>query len=235
MTLRILVVSDVRIVQEGLCSLLVQRHEVDVVSTTDLRHAGDQSARLRPDVVLLDAARQDSLELVKDLVVSTPDSRVVAFGVKETEEEILALAAAGTAGYVRDSAASCDLVRVLEGVMCDELPCSARAAASLYRQVATLSQAGNDPAGEHPPSAAPLSRRELQIAQLIDCGLTNKAIARKLGIEAATVKNHVHNLCEKLNVHRRGEAVARIRALLRTHPLSPASAPPRANPALEAG
>ncbi len=114
MTLRVLVVSDVRIVQEGLHSVLVQRDEVDVVSTTDLRHAGDQSARLRPDVVLLDAARQDSLELVKDLVASAPDSRVVAFGVKETEEEILALAAAGTAGYVRDSAASCDVVRVLE-------------------------------------------------------------------------------------------------------------------------
>jgi DNA-binding NarL/FixJ family response regulator len=234
MTLRVLVVSDVRIVQEGLHSVLVQRDEVDVVSTTDLRHAGDQSARLRPDVVLLDAARQDSLELVKDLVASTPDSRVVAFGVKETEAEILALAAAGTAGYVRDSAASCDLVRVLEGVMCDELSCSARAAASLYRQVATLSQVGNDAAGEYPASAVPLSRRELQIAQLIDCGLTNKAIARKLGIEAATVKNHVHNLCEKLNVHRRGEAVARIRALLRAHPLlSPASAPDR-SPALEA-
>ena len=233
MTLRVLVVSDVRIVQEGLHSVLVQREEVDVVNTTDLRHAGDQSARLRPDVVLLDDARQDSLELVKDLVAATPDSRVVAFGVQETEEQILALAAAGTAGYVRDSAASCDLVRVLEGVMCDELPCSARAAASLYRHVATLSQAGSDPAGEYPPAAVPLSRRELQIAQLLDGGLTNKAIARKLGIEAATVKNHVHNLCEKLNVHRRGEAVARMRALLRMHSLSPAATLDR-NPALGA-
>jgi two-component system nitrate/nitrite response regulator NarL len=233
MTLRVLIVSDVRIVQEGLHSVLAQQDEISVVSTTDLRHAGDQGARLRPDVVLFDAARNDSLELVKDLVASTPDSRVVAFGVKETEEQILALAAAGTAGYVRASAASCDLVRVLEGVMCDELPCSARAASSLYRQVAVLSQAGNDPPGECPPPAAPLSRRELQIAQLVDCGLTNKAIGRKLGIEAATVKNHVHNLCEKLNVHRRGEAVARIRTLLRTHVLLPASAP-EGHPALEA-
>jgi two-component system, NarL family, nitrate/nitrite response regulator NarL len=234
--MRILVVSDVRIVQEGLHSVLEQRDEVDVVSTTDLRHAGDQSAQLRPDVVLLDAAHGDSLELVKDLVASATDSRVVAFGVKETEEEgILALAAAGTAGYVRDNAESCDLVRVLERVMCDELPCSARAAASFYRHVATLSHAGNDPAGDRDDSAVPLSRRELQIAHLIECGLTNKAIGRKLGIEAATVKNHVHNLCEKLHVHRRGAAVARIRALLRAGyertPL-PASAP--ANPALEA-
>jgi DNA-binding NarL/FixJ family response regulator len=96
-----------------------------------------------------------------------------------------------------------------------------------------LSHAGNDPAGDGHDSPAPLSRRELQIAQLIDCGLTNKAIGRKLGIQAATVKNHVHNLCEKLNVHRRGEAVARIRGLLRKHALVPASAPDT-KPALEA-
>jgi two-component system nitrate/nitrite response regulator NarL len=234
MTLRVLVVSDVRIVQEGLNAVLAPRNEVDVVSTTELRHAAGQGARWQPDVVLLDAARQENLQLVKDLVASAPDARVVAFGVKETDGEILALAAAGTAGYVCDSAASCDLIGVLERVMCDEFPCSARAAASLYRQVAALSHAGDDSRADGNLSAVPLSRRELQIVQLIDRGLTNKAIGRQLGIEAATVKNHVHNLCEKLNVHRRGEAVARIRALLRSHTLWPASVP-GAYPAHEAG
>jgi len=79
----------------------------------------------------------------------------------------------------------------------------------------------------------PLSRRELQIAHLIDCGLTNKQIGRRLGIEAATVKNHVHNLCEKLKVHRRGEAAARIRVISRALAALPASAP-AAHPTLEA-
>ena len=129
MTLRVLVVSDVRIVQEGLDAVLAQQDEVDVVSTTDLRHAADQGARWQPDVVLLDAARQENLGLVKDLVALAPEARVVAFGVKETGAEILALAAAGTAGYVCDSVTSCDLIRVLERMMCDELPCSARARA----------------------------------------------------------------------------------------------------------
>jgi two-component system, NarL family, nitrate/nitrite response regulator NarL len=229
MMLRVLVVSDVRVVREGLNSLLAQRAGVDVVSTVDMLHAGDCSAQLRPDVVLVDAARQDSAERVKDLVASVPNSKVVAFGVKETGEEVLALAAAGTAGYVRESAESRDVVRVLEQVMCDELPCSPRAAATLYRHVATLSHGGDEAGGAD--DAMALSRRELQIANLIDCGFTNKQIARRLGIEAATVKNHVHNLCEKLNVHRRGEAVARIRAhgrgLLSTAALD-------ANPPLEA-
>src|SRR5256885_16999066 len=91
--------------------------------------------------------------------------------------------------------------------MCDELPCSPRAAASLYRRVALLSQGGNDPVGVGNGHAGgmPLSRRELQIAHLIDCGLTNKQIGRRLGIEAATVKNHVHNLCERSEERRVGK------------------------------
>jgi len=297
-TLRVLIVSDVRVVQEGLQSVLARRDEVDVVSTADTLHATEQSTRLHPDVVLFDAARHDSVEFLKDLVASAPNSRVVAFGVKETDEEIFALAAAGTAGYVCNSAESSDVVRVLEQVMCDELPCSPRAAASLYRRVAALSRSDTDPVGNGQGNAsshgnasvsngaddgsgsghgnagvsngagtgsghgnasasdgagngsgsghgnrnghrngdghargAPLSRRELQIAHLVDRGLTNKQIGRELGIEAATVKNHVHNMCEKLAVHRRGEAAARIRAISRAQ-LS-ASAPD-ADPALEA-
>jgi two-component system, NarL family, nitrate/nitrite response regulator NarL len=217
MTLRVLVVSDVRVVQQGLCSILAQQHGVDVVNTVDMLHAKDQSVRLRPDVVLFDAARQDCLDLLKELVAAAPDSRVVAFGVREKADEILVLAAAGTAGYVSDSADSGDVVRVLEGVMCDELACSPRAAASLYRRVAMLSPHGSettDVGDLCETCPVPLSRRELEIAHLIDRGLTNKVIGRQLGIEAATVKNHIHNICEKLNVHRRGEAIARIRALL---------------------
>jgi DNA-binding NarL/FixJ family response regulator len=309
-TLRVLIVSDVRVVQEGLHSVLARLEQVDVVSTVDTLHARDQSEQLRPDVVLFDAARHDSVEVLKDLVASVPQSKVVAFGVKETDEEILALAAAGTAGYVCNSAESSDVVRVLEQVMCDELPCSPRAAASLYRRVATLSRSGTEAGGAGSAGngngngsgggnssgngddnrngsrdgngsghgnvamsdgrgygngngsgrgnvamsdgsgygdgrgdrggggrgharGVPLSRRELQIAHLVDCGLTNKQIGRKLGIEAATVKNHVHNLCEKLEVHRRGEAAARIRAIAQARAPLSASAPDR-DPALEA-
>src|SRR2546423_10668486 len=131
MKLRVLVVSNVRMVREGLSSILAQRG-VDVVSTVDLPHAGDRCAQLHPDVTLFDAARQDSVEFVKDLVASAPHSKVVAFGVKETDEEILALAAAGTAGYVRDSTGNGDVGRVLDPGMCDQPPCSPPAAPSPY-------------------------------------------------------------------------------------------------------
>jgi two-component system, NarL family, nitrate/nitrite response regulator NarL len=60
-------------------------------------------------------------------------------------------------------------------------------------------------------TASPLTARESEIVRLIDEGLSNKEIAIRLGIEVATVKNHVHNLLEKLRVHRRAEAAAQLR------------------------
>jgi two-component system nitrate/nitrite response regulator NarL len=204
--MRILVVSDVRVVQEGLHSVLAQRNGVDIISTVDVRHARDQNAQLNPDIVLLDAARSESIAIVQDLVAASPHTKVVAFGVKEIDAEILALAAAGTAGWVRDSTASGDMIRALEQVLREESQCRGRI-------VATPDPAYN----------MPLSRRELQIAHLIENGLTNKEIGRQLGIEPATVKNHVHNMCDKLKVHRRGEVAARIRAILRACMIFPAA------------
>ena len=237
MTLSVLIVSDVRLVREGLSCVLANRADVEVVSSVDTREAKVEIVRLQPHVVLFDAMRQDGVEFVKSLVAAAaPHSKVVAFGVKENTEEFLALAAAGTAGYIRDSADSDDVVRLLEQVMCDELSCSPRATASLYRRVATLSQAGHGLTNGGNGHAEPvqLSRRELQIAQLVDRGLTNKEIGRQLGIEAATVKNHIHNLCEKLSVHRRGEAAARVRAITRARAQQLPVAAPDVNPAPEA-
>lgn len=218
--MRILVVSDVRIVQEGLHAVLAQQDGVDIISTVDMRHAKHQNAQFNPDIVLFDAARLDSLGIVKDLVASSPHTRVVAFGVNETDAGVLALAAAGTAGCVRDSAASGEMVKVLERVLCEELPGHRAPVPSDRRHMIRLPEGASDNGWAYP---TPLSLRELQVAHLIESGLPNKVIGRQLGIEAATVKNHVHNMCEKLKVHRRGEIAARIRALLGTSARLPPS------------
>jgi two-component system nitrate/nitrite response regulator NarL len=199
--------------------VLARQADIEVVGTTDIPHARDLTADLRPDVVLFDATRHESVEHLKHLVASVPNTKIVALGVTEANDEILALAAAGTAGYVHYSAEGKDVVGVLDRVMRDELLVSPRAAASLYHHVAVLSHPQLPTLSEDANGRVGmdlLSRRELQIAHLIERGLSNKQIARELGIEATTVKNHVHHLFEKLNVHRRVEAAARIRANLRS-------------------
>jgi two-component system nitrate/nitrite response regulator NarL len=208
--LRVLVVSQVTLFQHGLALLLAQQEGVQVIGTTGLPQAAVKTAQLGPDVILFDATRPGNLEHAKNLMLQVPAAKVMAFGVAETDSEILALAAAGISGYVRDDASLADVVAAVKSTMRNELLCSPRAAAAFYHQVAVLSRNGAVAA-----SPAPLSTRELQIAGLMDRGLSNKQIARHLGIQATTVKNHVHNILDKLNVHRRGEAVARMRADVR--------------------
>jgi two-component system, NarL family, nitrate/nitrite response regulator NarL len=115
------------------------------------------------------------------------------------------LCGGGIDGYVPVNAAADDLVAVLDGLKRDELLCSPKVAASLYNCVGLLQAV----------SAEPLTVRELEVVDLMNEGLSNKEIARRLGIEAATAKNHVQNILLKLNVHRRGQAVAKLRALIR--------------------
>ena len=206
---RVLVASEVRLFQEGIAALLDHLDRVRVIGTTSLHHAPVKTAELEPDIVLFDATRPANLEYAKALTDQTPAPKVVAFGVAEADAEIVTLAAAGIAGYTRDDAAPEDVVTVLASAMHGELLCSPRAAATLSRQVATLSRNGRGSSGPD------LTSRELQIADLVDRGLSNKGIARRLGIQATTVKNHVHNILAKLKVHRRGEAAAHVRSALR--------------------
>jgi DNA-binding NarL/FixJ family response regulator len=215
---RVLVVSSVRLFQEAFVALLERQRGITVVGAASATQAMRVVEQLRPDVVLFDATRHSNLGYARDLADPLSGPKVVAFGIAEPDAEVVTLAAAGITGYVRDDAAADDVADVLKGVMRGELLCSPRAAATLCHQVALLSRAARTDG-----SAASLSKREMQIASLIDRGLSNKEIARRLGIQAATVKNHVHNILEKLQVHRRGEAAACLRTV--PHENSPGTDP----------
>jgi DNA-binding NarL/FixJ family response regulator len=153
-------------------------------------------------------AMPDSLAAVRELAAMPAHAKIVAFAVAEVDEVVLACAEAGVASYVPRDASIEDLVASVHRAARGEMLCSPRIAATLFRRVAAL-------AAEVQPAAAAavlLTRREREIVELIDGGLSNKEIAQRLSIEVATVKNHVHNLLEKLHVHRRGQAAARVRA-----------------------
>ena len=205
--IRLLIVADIRLYQEGLAKILACEPRLEVVGT-----AADMSAAMRlvtacqVDVALVDMAMPQSLAAVRGVAVAAPHVKVVAVGVRDSEQDVVACAEAGVAGYVPRGASVADLVAVLECVGRGELLCSPSAAATLLRRVTAL--ASGLGATGHPASS--LTPREREIADLLEAGLSNKDIARRLGIEVATVKNHVHNLLEKLQVHRRAQAVARL-------------------------
>jgi DNA-binding NarL/FixJ family response regulator len=204
--IRALIVAHTRLFREGLADALRQVAEIEVVATArSVDEAAARVAETRPAIALVDTGSADGVATVRALARELP---VVALAVPEHEAEIVALAEAGIAGYVTRDASLDDLVAAVTSVARGEALVSPRVAATLFRRVAALAaeRRVTDEAG-----LPRLTRRERQIIDLIEAGLSNKEIAIRLQIQFATVKNHVHNILEKLQVAHRADAVARVR------------------------
>lgn len=206
--IQILILTDIRLYREGLAQVLTRDQRVGVCGAAcDLQTALTTIEDERPDVVLIDLAMSDSLAAVRAIRLLHGGAKVVALGVPEIEDEVLACAEAGVAGYVPREAGVGELVAAIESVGRGELLCSPRVAAALRERLTILADSQGPVRID-----ARLTARETEILGLVERGLSNKDIARQLGIEIATVKNHVHNVLDKLHVHRRGLAAARMRA-----------------------
>jgi two-component system, NarL family, nitrate/nitrite response regulator NarL len=202
---RVYLVSDVRLYREGLISSLVPQRQLELVGGGDSGDFLDRIVALRPEVLLLDLGARESLTIPRRARQVLPALHVVAFAVAEMEENMLACAEAGISGYVAQDGSVEDLVAAVLCALRGELVCSPRIAALLFHRMATLSN------GRVAASAdAQLTRREREIAALVACDLPNKEIARRLRLGPTTVKNHVHNILQKLNIHRRGD-IAQLR------------------------
>jgi len=203
---RTLVLSDVRLYREGLAFALSARGEaVEIAGTADsLRRAEDVLAT-GCDVVLLDVGMPDALDIARALSLHDPPPKVVAVAVSDEAADVVACAQAGVDGYVPRDGSVQDVAAAIDGVMRGELLCSPRMAATLFKRLATVGSAVAD-------TASALTAREREVVALIDRGLSNKQIAHRLRIGTATVKNHVHNILEKLQVTRRAQAAAQVRA-----------------------
>jgi DNA-binding NarL/FixJ family response regulator len=157
------------------------------------------------DVVLLDMGMPESLAAVRTVAASGRPVKVVALGISETRGDVVSCAEAGVRGYVCRESSLEDLVAAVQCAVNGELHCPPRIAAALMDSVARLAArvTGDD--------GVQLTDRELEIAELLDQGLGNRDIARRLHITVATVKVHVHHILEKLGTCRRGEATAKLR------------------------
>ena len=132
-------------------------------------------------------------------------TKILPLAVNATDDDVIAWAEVGAVGYVSREASIEDLATTIEGVAKGETICSPRITTLLFQRVATLAHEGR------PDQPRPrLTPREREVARLIQRGHSNKEIASELHIEVATVKNHVHSILKKLEIRRRGEAVARL-------------------------
>jgi DNA-binding NarL/FixJ family response regulator len=186
----VLVVGHVAIHREGIARLLAESPRIRVVGTaTKTQHGLNRIRELRPDVALIDLPTEDLCSLALLLHEAAPEMKLVALVACPAEGKIVMSAGAGVCGYVTRETSADQLVRTIERAAGNGRP---------------------GPVSTPPPAAAQaaLTEREREILDMVGQGLANKEIARRLQIELATVKSHIHNILGKLGVNSRTEAAA---------------------------
>jgi two-component system, NarL family, nitrate/nitrite response regulator NarL len=207
--IRLVIASPVNLVRQSLVASLRDRDGVVVVDAVDLGPQGLTAiADAQPDVVLVDLGQTNPSAAARAFKAASPGAKLMAFALDETDDRVFACAAAGFCGYVARHSDADELHRALLDAVGGRMHCAPHIAAAMFARLAGLLR---EP--DRREALPDLSPREREILALAAQGRSNKEIARHLAISAATVKNHMHNILQKLQVTRRGQAAARLRLL----------------------
>ncbi len=205
--IRVQIVDEVRLVRDGFASLLLESPELAVIGLSPKENGYEEQEEDYPvDVVLavswLHVSAEDEMQKIKD---TFPGAKVIIIGVSGTEQESLAYIEAGASGYILPESYPEYLIETIHKVYRGEASCPPNVLSYLFERIASLRDQIN--AGQDNPLIN-LTQRELEVLQLVADGMSNKEIAIRLTLELQTVKNHLHNILEKLRVTNRREAVA---------------------------
>jgi two-component system, NarL family, nitrate/nitrite response regulator NarL len=200
-SISIAIVSDVRFIREALVEIFRGSGRVNIVgAVAEFDASFEKFLTLQPDIVLIDTAFPSALVHVRRTKQIAPRLHIIALALADREDDVIAWAESGISGYIPRSAGLNELLPILDATLRGEQACSPRVASGLMRRVA----AGWSPAQTNEPLQ--LTRRESEILQLINEGLSNKEISKHLMIAVATTKSHVHSLLAKLGLNSRRQA-----------------------------
>jgi two-component system, NarL family, nitrate/nitrite response regulator NarL len=203
--IRIVILQPSQLVRECLVFFLAQQKAISVVCAAPRfdRIDGHLTA-FQSNLFLVDfgGPSRSGLEDAEQILAVSSEFRILMTGVPDSEADVLACIERGAAGYLLEDASTENLIDNIRALAVGETLCSPRIASIAFSRISSLAR---QTAPQH-RNLAGLTRRELEIIALIENGLSNKEIATNLHIEVQTVKNHVHNILEKLNLHKRREA-----------------------------
>jgi DNA-binding NarL/FixJ family response regulator len=188
-----------------LSSLLRLEQGFEVVGlASSVQDAVEQTMTHRPDVVLMSTnlVGGDALEALRQVAVGAPECQVVMLTSQASDEEMIDVFRAGAKGYAPKSMPLAHLTAALRGLSRGQVVLSRD---HTQRLIAHL-RAGSGSWEAQPPALDQLTRRELEVWQLLADGATNGEIAARLVISENTVRIHVRNVLDKLNLRHRREA-----------------------------
>jgi DNA-binding NarL/FixJ family response regulator len=199
--IRVLIVDDHPMMRSGMSQLIATTADIEVVGqAADGEEAVALDRELEPDVVLMDVSMPgvDGVEATRRITAARPAATVVMLTSFAEQERVLAALDAGAVGYLLKDAEPDEILRAVRAGAVGEAPFSPRAATAL------VADRRREP--ERATDIDRLTAREREVLLLVGDGLTNKAIARELGISEKTVKAHLTNAYSALGVADRTQA-----------------------------
>jgi DNA-binding NarL/FixJ family response regulator len=198
--IRVLLVEDQQIVAESLRLLLDRVHDIEVVGVTGTIAAGTaETARLRPDVVLMDYQLPDGdgVTAASQIVAGLQAAVVMLTASGDDDELALRALEAGCAGFVDKAETVSTLVAAVRAASAGELLIGPSVLARLLPRISQREK----------PISAGLSSRELEVLGLMALGCADREIANRLFVSVNTARKHVQNVVRKLGAHSKLEAV----------------------------
>jgi len=199
--IRLLIVDDHTIVRKGIRALLATETDIEVVGeAANGREAIAQTAKLRPDVILVDLMMPeiDGIEAVRRITADYADTRILVLTSFATDDKVFPAIKAGALGYLLKDSAPEALISAIRQVYRGESSLHPKIARKLLKEISRPSKQA--------PTPDPLTVREVEVLKLVANGLSNQEIANSLTVSEATVRTHVSHILSKLHLASRTQA-----------------------------
>jgi DNA-binding NarL/FixJ family response regulator len=189
--------------------VLEGERDIELVGqASDGAEAVEKAAESVPDIVLMDIRmpRSSGIEACRAMKDAAPSAKIVILTISDEEEDLFEAIRAGASGYLLKDIPLDEVADAVRAVYGGQSLINPSMAGKLLTEFATLARRDGEERVQEVP-APRLTEREMQVLKLVARGMNNRDIAKELFISENTVKNHVRNILEKLQIHSRMEAV----------------------------
>jgi DNA-binding NarL/FixJ family response regulator len=201
--IRVLVVDDHALFRRGLLIVLAQERDIEVVGECgDGEQAVELAGMVRPDVVLMDVRmpRGGGIDACRSIKRVAPDVRILMLTMSEDESDLYEAVKAGASGYLLKEISVDEVAAAIRAVAAGQPLLNPRMAVKLLAEFAAMADRADATKAPH------LTEREIDVLRALAFGRTNRQIGAELFISDHTVKAHVANILDKLQLHSRQEA-----------------------------